>query len=305
MASIPLPKVGLLGLSTTLICIYLGLLWRIDDVAHLGMSLLFLVAAGSITWERRRQLPWSCDRIGLIVGGSLLLLTLAISGWLASQGHPDSLPAGLPRQLFQSLLRVLPFLSALTLACLAAGWQHLRQFWREVVIMAALGIPSILASITVDISPITARFSTLLLWYGGFQVVRQDLIIALPGGGVEVYAGCSGMESMTYLLGLSAICLIMFPIRGMKAWLTPLLAIALGFIINGIRVALMAVLAATNNTAAFDYWHEGDGSLLFGLFAVLAFGGLYMGLLTLDSNKPAAATQIDPLEFPWDTPPDA
>lgn len=304
MAPIRMPKVGLLGLSATLVCIYLGLLWRIDDVAHLGMSLLFLVAAGSITWERRRQLQWSCDRIGIIAGAAMVVITLAASGWLVSQGHPDTLPVGLPGKTFQAVLRLLPLTSALALALWAGGWHGFRQFWRELMIMTALGIPSILASITLDISPITARFSTLLLWYGGFEVIRQDLIIALPGGGVEVYAGCSGMESMTYLLGLSIICLIMFPIRGLKAWLTPLIAISLGFVINGIRVALMAVLAANSHQAAFDYWHEGDGSLLFGLFAVLAFGGLYLGVLTLEGRQPAA-TDSQEFDLPWEAPPDA
>jgi exosortase/archaeosortase family protein len=34
----------------------------------------------------------------------------------------------------------------------------------------------------------------------------------------------------------------------------------------------MAILVAQQQMAAFDYWHEGDGSLVFSLIAVLLFG---------------------------------
>jgi exosortase/archaeosortase family protein len=63
----------------------------------------------------------------------------------------------------------------------------------------------------------------------------------------------------------------MFPTTLSKKILTPVMAVFLAFIVNGFRVALMAVLAHSNE-AAFKYWHEGDGSLIFSMLAVLIFG---------------------------------
>ncbi|WP_346291967.1 cyanoexosortase A, partial [Sphaerothrix gracilis] len=272
--SIRIPQFGLLALAALLTAIYFAVISHAGDTAHLGMSGLFYLAAASLVWDKRQSLPNQTSLQGIVLGSLLLILTLALSAYLLQLDFAIVKVAKSKTTL--TGLRLLPFLSGLALAALAAGVRGFRLFWRELVILFFLGAPSVVAAFVTDISPATARFSTFLLWYSGFDVMRQGLVIALPGGGVEVYYGCSGMESITYLLGLSAVCLVMFPISGIKRWLTPFIAIAIGFFINAIRVALMAVLAASENKAAFDYWHEGDGSLLFGLVAVLFFGGLYM-----------------------------
>jgi exosortase/archaeosortase family protein len=48
--------------------------------------------------------------------------------------------------------------------------------------------------------------------------------------------------------------------------------VLLGFIVNGIRVALMAILVASSNKSAFTYWHGGDGSLIFAIISMVLFG---------------------------------
>jgi exosortase/archaeosortase family protein len=61
--------------------------------------------------------------------------------------------------------------------------------------------------------------------------------------------------------------------------LVPIVAVSLAFIVNGIRVAVMAVLSASSNEKAFDYWHLGEGSLIFSLLSVLSFGLFCLFLL--------------------------
>jgi exosortase/archaeosortase family protein len=68
-------------------------------------------------------------------------------------------------------------------------------------------------------------------------------------------------------------------------------AIVTGFLVNVVRVSLMAILAAASKPEAFDYWHEGDGSLIFGMIAVGIFGLFYMFLLKQDDAQPQ-----DPVE---------
>ena len=77
---------------------------------------------------------------------------------------------------------------------------------------------------------------------------------------------------MNYLLGLSVLGLVMFPLKGLfKQVLVPAVGLTLGFLANGIRVALMAIFAASNREA-FELWHTGEGSYLFAFAAVLILG---------------------------------
>ncbi|NJN22136.1 MAG: cyanoexosortase A [Leptolyngbya sp. RL_3_1] len=291
------PGFVLLALLTALLVIYGGLLLRYDDMAHLGMSGLFILGAGTLLWDRRHQLTVGSSGPAVVMAAGLSLLVLLISAYLLQQYslYADQIAAGQgiakPAIL---LMRSLPLLSGLAVGLLGLGFRGLKQVWRELVILVALGLPGILAAYTVDISPMTARFSTALLWYAGFDVIRDNLTILLEGGGVEVYAGCSGLESMAYLLGLSLLCLIMFPLQGWKRYWIPLVGVVLGFVINGFRVALMAVLVAAGKDAAFNYWHTGDGSLLFGLAAVLAFGGFYMAIQTLEQSSGLRLADVAP-----------
>lgn len=288
----------LLALAAGLTAIYLTLVWRADDTAHLGMSGLFLLAVGSLLWDRRSNLSFTGNRTSTLVGTVLVGVVLWASNFLVNS---DALSKSSGNLEFY-LLRLSPFFAALGVALLASKFQQVKQFWRELVIIFFMGAPSVIAISLTDISPITAKFSTFLLWYTGFNVVLQDTYIYVAlneaaQGVVEVYEGCSGIEAMTYLLGLSVVCLVMFPIARFKRFFIPLIAVTIGFVINAIRVALMAVLSASGDRSAFDYWHEGDGSLLFGLFSVLAFGGLYMVLLHLEEMNQNRSNIPEPEEL--------
>jgi exosortase/archaeosortase family protein len=46
----------------------------------------------------------------------------------------------------------------------------------------------------------------------------------------------------------------------------------IAFVVNAIRVALMALLVAGGDKLAFDYWHEGTGSNIFSLVTMMLFG---------------------------------
>lgn len=264
------PEFWLMGLSGLLVSILITLSWRTDEVDHLGMVILFCLAIASLLQERKETLTFNSGILPTIVG--ILFITWVL---LYSLSTPEA---------YSNFIRIAPFIGGLGLALIASGFRGIQQFWRELTILFFLGIPRVLVALTYDISPITAKFSAFILWYGGFDVTRDDVFIRLPGGAVEVYSGCSGLESMSYLLGLSVIALVMFPLSRMKQMILPIVAIATGFIVNGIRVALMAILAASQNKPAFDYWHEGDGSMLFAVTAVLVFGLICFILMRQPAN---------------------
>ncbi|HEY9634586.1 MAG TPA: cyanoexosortase A [Coleofasciculaceae cyanobacterium] len=258
----------LLGIAAGLIAIHLTLIYKTDKINLLGNSILFWLATSFLVWNKRDRLKLNSGIFASCLGAAILALVLLKS---------TSLPDGY-------FLLLSPLISALGLALLASDFKGLKQYWQELTSLFFLGGPQVLLSSLVDPSLLTAKFATFTLWYSGFEVSRAGLNIELPTGYVEVYPGCSGIESITQLLSLSALFLIMFPVRGIKKIFVPIVAVLVAFVVNGIRVAIMAVLVASSRQEAFNYWHTGDGSVLFSMIAVLLFG--LFCLLLLQQAKP-------------------
>jgi cyanoexosortase A len=262
---------GLIIIATVLVTLNMTLLWKLGDIAHFWMSIVFWLAVGSLLWEKQDILKHSegkSDVLSTVAGTILIAFILFKSAVVSSK--------------FDPFLRIAPFLSGLGVSLIAVGFQDLKQFWRELVILFFHGIPSVITSPLVSIvTSITAKAAYYSLWYVGFNVAREGNYVALPTGRVFVDGGCSGMEAMNYLLGLSVVCLLMFPTKQNKA-LVIAVAVACGFIINAFRVAAMALLVASNRLDWFKYWHEGEGSLVVGMIAVVLFGIFYQYMLKRD-----------------------
>lgn len=278
------PFYWVLGAAVALISLYLALVWQADDTAHFGMSLLFIMAAGLLLWEKRKSLHFNAGIVDRLIG-------IALIGWVLWESRsitPDD---------YQRMLRFLPLISAFGIGLVASGSRGLKQYRQELTILFFLSVPSVLATFFADISPITAIFAAALLWSTGFDVSLQNVIVSLPGGSVRVFGGCSGMESMTYLLGIAVICLVMFPVSRTKQILLIGLAIATGFVVNGLRVALLAILSATQKDALFQYWHEGTGSLVFGMVAIGVFTIWFWLLSRSCTPQPILANTTIPLNI--------
>ncbi len=170
-------------------------------------------------------------------------------------------------------------MAAIGISLLASGFKGLKQYWKPIVILFALGTPYFILSSFVDLSPITAGFSTFLLWYSGFEAIREGVHIVLPTGAVWVNHECSGMETTTYVLGLSMVAIVMFPLTRIHQIFAVLGAMLIGFLVNSIRVSIMAVLVAWNHMETFQDWHEGESSRTFGMAAVFTFGLFYYFLM--------------------------
>jgi exosortase/archaeosortase family protein len=78
--------------------------------------------------------------------------------------------------------------------------------------------------------------------------------------------------------------MVMFPIAKIKRFFVPIFAIILGFVINGVRIAMLAVMEGTNK-AAFDSWHGGQASYSYGVLGILIFGLVYMLLLKQEEQQ--------------------
>jgi cyanoexosortase A len=263
----------LIVIAAGLITLNMTLLWKIGDMAHFYMSIVFWLAVGSLLWDKQDSLKQGgakSDTLSIVAGTILIAFIFFKSAMVSSQSS--------------YFLRLAPFLSGLGLSLIAVGFQNLKQYGRELLILFFHGVPSVITSpLSENIATLTAKSAHVILWYLGFDVMREGNYVALPTGRVLVYGGCSGLEAMNYLLGLSVVCLVMFPTKQNKA-LAIGVAIAFGYIVNAFRVAGMALLVAHKRLDLFKYWHEGEGSLVVGMIGVILFGIFYQFMLKRDSK---------------------
>lgn len=272
------PKYWLLAIAVSLLTIHLGLTWKTGDIKTLSISVIFWGAIVSQIWDRKETYSLESSLFSSLLGTVLLTLALFKTSQIASGGP---------------FLQALPLIFAVGLGLIASGAKGLRQYWQELLAFFILALPGerflshILESLMIAISgehltSLTAKFAALVLGIFRFNVSLDDVFIILPKTIVKVYEGCSGASSIDFLLRLGFLFMIMFPTQRIGKIITPVLAILVGFFVNGIRVFIMAYLANTGDDKAFDYWHVGDGSQIFGAIAVLLFGGVCYLLIQKD-----------------------
>ncbi|OKH19362.1 hypothetical protein NIES208_02265 [[Limnothrix rosea] IAM M-220] len=163
----------------------------------------------------------------------------------------------------EAFLRILPLLGFTSWSLLCYGWQSFQKLSIGFFLLGFLAFPWEIVYVVIDLSLLTTKLAHLFLTVAGLQAERISTLIRLGSGTIEVYHGCSGLKIMLQLVGFSLIYLVLNPQPRLKiiGFITG--AIALGFTLNGFRVAMMAVLVSLGDEKAFDYWHLGTGSLIF------------------------------------------
>lgn len=268
----------LLAIASGLIAVHLSLSWRLNtNLSELSMSLLCWGAVLSLLSDKRHTLKLESDFFSSLLGLLLIAFVLLRSLFITS---------------IDPIFDFSPFIAALGLAMLASGVKGLRQYWLELIVIFAFSVPIELLLEGTDISTLTAKFANVILSYLGFEVSRQGVNIILPTGAVEVNRACSGFESIIRLLRLSVLFLVMFPINRAKIILVPIVAVLVAFVVNGVRVALMAFLVAYSSQEAFEYWHKGDGAQIFFLISTIIFG-----LFCYFVSKKDDSDNHEPMEF--------
>ncbi|MUG96769.1 cyanoexosortase A [Scytonema sp. UIC 10036] len=248
------PQFWLLAIGAGLIAIHLTATWKADNVSLLGSSILFWAAISFLIWEKHHKLVLESGIFSSFFGLSLIGIVLLKSVSLTS---------------FGVFLFISPFICALGLALLASGFLGLKQYQQELLLLFFLGVPKLLPSWLIDISPLTAKFAAFILWCTGADVTLSGVTIYLPTGSVEVLGGCSGIELIFHLLGLALLFISMLPTLKQQKFVVLIVAGIIGFFVNGMRVVLMTVLVIKNKQQAFEYWHHGNGSLTFSIISVI------------------------------------
>ncbi|HEY9617004.1 MAG TPA: cyanoexosortase A [Microcoleaceae cyanobacterium] len=270
------PRFWFLSSAAAFAALHLTLVNRTGNSELLTTSLLFWVVVASLIWEQRHSLTFHGNLVTGAIGATLVGMTL-----LRSAALPDA----------STFLHLLPFVCFLGLALLASGLDGLRQYWKEILIFGLLAIQPVLEIFlqAINLSHLTAMTAAFLLKYMGFIVERDGIFLNMPTGRVEVYDACSGIQSTLQMLNISVLFLMMFPLRTrLHRILCLSVGVLIGYLVNALRVALMAILVAFSNRQAFEYWHGGDGSLIFSALAVALFGGFCWFTFLRNSNQKSA-----------------
>ena len=252
-----LSKFWLLGIAAALTLIQLHLAWVSRHNELLEPSFLCWAAVWFSVWRRHAYLRFRSGIMATILGILVIVWVLMRSASVSG---------------YDSFLRISPIVSAIGLALLASDFKGLKHYWREFSILSFVVIPMTSLMALIDISPVTAEFASNVLWHLGFDVTQQGVNIVLPTGTVEVYEGCSGITFIVQSITLAFLLLVLFTTKLIQKLFIPLLAVVIAFIVNGARVALMAVLYASYDRALFEYWHTGYGSQIFSMISIALFG---------------------------------
>lgn len=268
------PTYWLVGIAATIAALHLTLLDEADKQNLLSLSTLIWLAIASLIWDKRHELKLESDVFSTLLGITLIAIVLLRS--ISPTGYH---------------LTVSPLICGIGLALMASGVKQLYQYGKELLILFLLALYPILSSIlqAIKLPLITAQFSNFILWITGFNSYREGIIIHLPTGSVEVYDSCSGVESIMLMLNIAVLFFLLFPVKLKPGIIAIIIAVFLGFFVNVVRVALMALLVAYSKPQAFEYWHGDDGSLIFAMISVFIFGVFcwfaYVRKLTLDSPQ--------------------
>ncbi len=257
---------ALLGLA--LLCHQL-LLWGRLSFDELRFGTLCAAVLVALVWEKRQALAWES-------GPAFTLAGLALIAFALIRGF------GQPGTLFAT---VAPVIWGLGFALLVSGFRGVGQFWKEAIVLAAVVLTPLIETLAldlagVDFAPATAQTTAYLLRIAGWNASAHDVFVWLPTAWIVVSQGCSGLKTMYFLVGFALLVLLLFPVPGLARKLAVLAgATVIGFLVNAVRVAMLAVLTTPEHRDAFKFWHIQQGAMLFETVAVVAFLAFFCAVL--------------------------
>lgn len=257
------PKFWLLAIASSLLAMHLTLNWRFgSSSSQLSVGFLGSITLLSLLWEKRHTLNLKTSIFSSGLG--FLLITWILVRSLSISTADDM------------LREISPLISGMGLGLLASGFKGIKQYWRSLLVLFIISLPTTSLPDAVDkilgISLFTAKMATFILWYCGFEPVRHGTEIAFPTGAVEVASACAGIDLMILLLQLSGLFILKYSLNPILKLLTIASGIILAFFVNTIRVILLLLLRANFHDNAFNYWHDGGGGQLFATLSIILFG---------------------------------
>ena len=269
-------RILLLSIASLLI----ALNWHFSE--YNSTYLLFWCAALSIAWRRKDELKLESNIFATAIG-------LFLISWLLFRGAVNS-------NEIDVLTIFYPTISVLGICLLASKATSIKQYWKEITIVALTGIPwehlLYAFSITEKTSIFDAQISRTMLWYAGFDVHQVGNLVVLPTGTIKIAGACSSVALLGLMLQSCLVMCLYFTVTKKQKIVLLSCATLIAFGVNGIRLCLMALLVANDAQDAFKYWHGDEGAEIFTTGAILLLAGIYWLLIRKKEKHSLNASTI-------------
>lgn len=183
---------------------------------------------------------------------------------------------------------VFPIVSVFILVILLGGFALLTQFREVLCILSLIPVLAWLPRLvpTDGLSYSAASFAAFFLRSFGVDIVQNDVKLTVGNSAINVAGPCSGNEIMVQAFVVALLALIIFPMP--RRWMRfPFLILApvLGWIVNGLRVALLAIIASydpvasVNDSGLFGFFHLGEGGMVFSGLGIAVYAYIYVKVI--------------------------
>ncbi len=246
--------------------IYLTIYWRVEQ--DFNQWFLELLLYASILWhlyQKRNDLEFVSRFPANFVGCCLIIIPY--------------INARFSVQEISISWYFLPLISATGLALLASGFRRIKQFRRElaIIIIFPLTLISVkLLGTLIQITVISAKLTSFLLWYLGFDSITQGSLVTVNNGSIDILSECTAIPLLIFLLKFSFILAILFPSMLKNIYLPFILSVVISVIFSTIRLVIIALVV--KDKLAFNYWHGSQGGDIFTLLSFLCFGTVILFL---------------------------
>jgi cyanoexosortase A len=244
-------------------------IWKINNHIPSLIDILGWSCTGFLLWKRGNKIKIRSSFISTILGVTLIIWMIIRHTLSQSNSAMDALSF------------VFPIVNFVGLLLITVGFKQLINYKSELAIMSLMSIPTLFVSTTVlsPIAHIDARLMTFILHYIGFTVSRQNTTVLLSKGAVEVMGGCSSIIPLVTVFALLVMLTSLYAAKRKQQTIIYTIATVAVFLINSIRLCLLAVLVNNGNNASFEYWHSGGGAAIFSNIIVVIVGGISYKIL--------------------------
>ena len=268
-----------IGLAALCIPAFLDLAQTTWDTEENGHGPIILMVVIWLFWQKRQVLVEGLPRPSQLFGWTALVLGLLVFIVGRSQAI-NTLEVG----------ALLPILIGVIL--LMRGWGTLRKLWFPLLFLCFMvPLPGLLVEmITGALKAQVSMVAENLLYFAGYPIARNGVILSIGQYKLLVADACSGLNSMFSLSALGLLYLYMMQYRNWAHIGLMLLAILpIAFIANVIRVLILVLITYYFGDAAGQgFAHMAAGMVLFVIALLLLLGFDSLLRATLFRSRRAA-----------------
>lgn len=258
------PQIYLIGITVGFAILNIILIYQQNNNSdQLIFTVLPWLGVIILLWQKKDQVPLNSDYISTLIGMFFIFLVVSKSVslfWFEA-----------------SLIKVMPLLSIIGLFLIVSGFKGLKYYLREIFMILILAVPNDSLERIINeffqVNIITAKFTSILLWYSGYQVSNEGDMIHFPDVSVFVDYPCTGVKAILILLKLSVLLICLFNHNWKISSLLITSSIVIGFVLGVFRASFLALIV--RDQELFDYWHGPDGGSIFATASMIVFAIIY------------------------------